>query len=265
MAHTNSTTHYSLPQFESSDKPAWLTDINGAFSDIDAGIYNAQDTANDAASDASQALLDAAAADSKATAADSKGAGAVASIAPAFDATATYNVGDLVMYNSLLYRCKEAISVPGAWTGSTNWARRYVSVEIPRQLGDLRNVSVGSAQEEQVLEFNGTNWVPSSQPKKNIITSISFNETYANARAYIKNNWVYITYQGEATTHSAGDTIMTIPSAYRPDGNVFIPFASNATAYGNIILNASTGQVNVNQISSATQSGRLYFTLVYPL
>ena len=34
MAHTNSTTNYSLPQFLPTDKPAWLTDVNGAFSDI---------------------------------------------------------------------------------------------------------------------------------------------------------------------------------------------------------------------------------------
>ena len=123
MAHTNSTTHYELPQFVTTDKPAWLTDFNGAMSAIDTGIYNAQDKADDAAADATQALSDAAGADSKATTADGKGSGAVASIAPAFDNTATYSVGDLVMYNNLLYVCRVAITVPGAWTGTTNWTR----------------------------------------------------------------------------------------------------------------------------------------------
>lgn len=123
MAHTNSTTHYNLPQFESTDKPAWLTDVNGAMSAIDTGIYNAQDKADDAASDATQALEDAAGAQSTASAADAKGSGAVASIAPAFSNTSTYAVGDLVMYNNLLYKCKLAVNTPGAWTGSVNWNR----------------------------------------------------------------------------------------------------------------------------------------------
>ena len=48
MSHTNSTTHYSLPQFVTSDKPAWLTDINNAYTAIDTGIYNAQTDATTA-------------------------------------------------------------------------------------------------------------------------------------------------------------------------------------------------------------------------
>ena len=127
MAHTNSTTHYSLPQFVTTDKPAWLTDFNGAMSNIDTGIYNAQDKADDAAEDATQALSDAADAQTTANTADGKGSGAVASIAPTFDNTATYSVGDYVMYNNLLYVCRVAITVPGAWTGSANWTRATVN------------------------------------------------------------------------------------------------------------------------------------------
>lgn len=123
MAHTNSTTHYSLPQFLTTDKPAWLTDINNAFSDLDTAVYNAQSKANTADTNASQALLDAADAASAASGADAKGSGAVASLADTFQTTETYAVGDLVIYNSLLYICTAAVSEPGAWTGSTNWSR----------------------------------------------------------------------------------------------------------------------------------------------
>lgn len=42
MSHSNNTTHYNFPQFISTDTPAWLTDVNGAFSDIDAEIYARQ-------------------------------------------------------------------------------------------------------------------------------------------------------------------------------------------------------------------------------
>lgn len=127
MSHTNSTTNYSLPQFVTTDKPAWLTDINTAYSAIDTGMHNAQTKANTADTNASQALLDAASAASAASAADAKGAGAVASLADTFQPTETYAVGDLVIYNNLLYVCSTAVTDPGTWTGSTNWSR--VTVE----------------------------------------------------------------------------------------------------------------------------------------
>ena len=48
MAHTNNTPNYNLPQFLGTDKPAWLTDINNAMSDIDAAIAAAKSTADTA-------------------------------------------------------------------------------------------------------------------------------------------------------------------------------------------------------------------------
>ena len=42
MAHTNSTTHYNLPQFITTDKPAWLTDVNNAYTAIAAGMHTAK-------------------------------------------------------------------------------------------------------------------------------------------------------------------------------------------------------------------------------
>lgn len=147
MSHTNSTTNYNLPQFVPSDKPAWLTDINAAFSDIDGTMKNNADAAAAAQGDATQALTDAATADGKATTADAKGAGAVASIEVAFDPTTIYAVGALVMYNSLLYRCTVAVITPGPWTGSANWERVTVDSMIPRSAQDIptapgSNVSV---------------------------------------------------------------------------------------------------------------------------
>ncbi len=55
MSHTNSTTNYNLPQFVGTDQPAWLTDINGAFSGIDTAIKNASDAATTAGTDATTA------------------------------------------------------------------------------------------------------------------------------------------------------------------------------------------------------------------
>lgn len=123
MGHTNSTTNYSLPQFVSSDKPAWLTDINGAFSDIDTAVKAAKDAGDDAQSDATQALSDAGDALTAANTAGSKASGALSSIAEVFDNATTYSVGEFVLYNNLLYVCTVAVTTPGDWTGATNWAR----------------------------------------------------------------------------------------------------------------------------------------------
>lgn len=137
MSHTNSTTNYALPQFITTDKPAWLTDINNAFLAIDTGMDAAKDAADNAQSDATQALTDAGNASTAAATADAKGAGAVASIEAAFDATAVYAVGAKVMYNNLLYRCNVAVVTPGPWTGSANWERITVDSLIPETAGDL--------------------------------------------------------------------------------------------------------------------------------
>lgn len=46
MSHTNSTAHYELSQFLSTDTPGWLTDVNQDNAKIDTAIYNnAQDVA----------------------------------------------------------------------------------------------------------------------------------------------------------------------------------------------------------------------------
>lgn len=43
-----------------------------------------------------------------------------------FSTTKTYAVGDYVVYNLKLWRCKTAVSSAGAWTGTTNWEESYL-------------------------------------------------------------------------------------------------------------------------------------------
>lgn len=144
MAHTNSTPNYALPQFITTDKPAWLTDINGAFSDIDTGLDAAKDAADNAQGDATQALTDAGNAATAAATAGTKADGAIASLADAFSTALTYNEGDYVMYNSLLYVCIAAVTTPGAWTGVTNWDRITIEDIIPFS-ADALPITAGSS------------------------------------------------------------------------------------------------------------------------
>lgn len=57
------------------------------------------------------------------------------SIAPAYDQTATYSVGDLVMYARRLYECTTDISTPEAWD-STHWTR----TDIKSIIGDVETL-----------------------------------------------------------------------------------------------------------------------------
>lgn len=160
MSHTNSTTNYNLPQFLTSDKPAWLTDINNAFSDIDTAVYAAKSKADTAFTDAGNAQTDATTAINNAAAADAKGSGALASIEAAFDATTIYSVGAKVIYNSLLYRCIVAVVTPGPWTGSDNWERVNVDSLIAStesKIGSLASLATSDKTSivNAVNEVNG--------------------------------------------------------------------------------------------------------------
>lgn len=48
MSHTNTTTNYNLPQFVGTDKPSWLTDVNGAMTSIDTQMKANADSATSA-------------------------------------------------------------------------------------------------------------------------------------------------------------------------------------------------------------------------
>ncbi len=58
MSATNSTSNYELPIFLATDKPAWLTDWNGAMNAIDTAIHAAQAAADGAQTTASTATAD---------------------------------------------------------------------------------------------------------------------------------------------------------------------------------------------------------------
>lgn len=123
MSHSNYTDNYNLPQFAPTDKPAWLTDINGAFEDIDDTMRDIDDKATNAASDIAEIQEELPTTTATANAAKAGVDNLAASVADAFSTTSTYNVGDMVMYTNLLYKCHTAITTAGAWTGSINWER----------------------------------------------------------------------------------------------------------------------------------------------
>lgn len=56
MSFTNKTPNYNLPQWLGTDKPSWLVDVNGAFSNIDTAVKAAADSGSGADATAKAAL-----------------------------------------------------------------------------------------------------------------------------------------------------------------------------------------------------------------
>lgn len=250
MSHTNSTTNYSLPQFVTTDKPAWLTDVNNAYSAIDTGMHNAQTKANTADTNASQALLDAASASSAASAADAKGAGALSSIEVTFDSTAIYAVGATVIYNSLLYRCTVAVVTPGPWTGSVNWERVNVVSLIDTNAGAIAsNTSDITALQTANI---ATNYDLSIGALGDAIRFVKYGKA------------VQITLQALASVPSGSFiTLGTAPAGYRPYIQTFEDFRD--TSGRRLRLRIDTdGKVNIYNYDTAISStNNTYHTFTY--
>lgn len=239
MSHTNTTTNYGLPQFITTDKPAWLTDVNVAYSAIDTAMKNNQTAAASAQSDATQALSDASGADTKATTADSKASGAIASIADTFSATDTYNVGDLVIYNNLLYRCTVAITVPGAWSGSDNWTRETIENKIdalsgsniPMEAGSSTMINTKFGQVDSAInsKVSASDMIVKSKGDTNIQISADGYDT----RTIAANNSVFKCIVGVAIT--ANTNIVPIQFYFDENGNIILRtrnLTSLNTTYG---------------------------------
>ncbi len=249
MSHTNSTTNYNLPQFLTSDKPAWLTDVNNAYADIDSAIYAAQTKADTAFTDAGNAQTDATTAINNAAAADAKGSGALASIETAFDPATIYSVGARVMYNSLLYRCIVAVTTPGPWTGSDNWERITVDSLISTtdsKIGNLTSLSTS----DKSSSVNAINEVNGKVNSINSELSISDYQLCPGAFLARYGKVVMLFVQG-ATAANLGAA--RIPEGYRPrrslayiNNDAASQGGCNIDAQGVITIGSSwTGATNI--------------------
>lgn len=156
MSSTNKTTYYELSQYIGTDKPTYLGDYNSDMLAIDTAIHEAAqdagtavstantanatattassnastalstansalETANSASTTATTASNNASAALAAASAAETAAAAnTITNLAPAYDPTLTYTVGDLVTYideqgSGKLYKCIVAVSTPEAF------------------------------------------------------------------------------------------------------------------------------------------------------
>ena len=62
--------------------------------------------------------------------------GSQVSLAPAYDTTATYDVGDLIMYDYELYRCTTAVTIAEAFDAN-KWTRTTLAQEIINRIAAI--------------------------------------------------------------------------------------------------------------------------------
>ena len=97
-------------------------------------------------------------------------------------------------------------------------------------------------------------------------TSITWNESLASGSgAYQIGNMLFITYQGESATHTETDTLFVLPSGLRPVQNWIVNFVEDDKTFGTITIHSSNGKANINKIADNTQTGRVYFSISFPI
>lgn len=132
-------------------------------------------------------------------------------------------------------------------------------------LSGLSDTTITNPTSGEILSYNGNKWV--NIGVEDVTNQITWNETTVatGTKALKVNNMLFLTYMGENKTHAANDTIIVMPSGLRPISVGWrVAFAVNGLTYGNLVF-ASNGNVNINQINDDTQSGRIYFSVAYPI
>lgn len=93
-------------------------------------------------------------------------------------------------------------------------------------------------------------------------SKVTFNETPANYSMKAKNGVAYIEYNGATKAHALDTVLFTIPSGYRPGGDIFTP-SIQGIKYARVWIRANDGTVRISSVSSTTDAGRINFTISY--
>ena len=183
MSHTNSTTNYGLPEFLSSDKPAWMADINTAFATIDTEMKANADSASQANTDIGTMGLN---------------------MAPGYSNASTYSVGDIVMYNKRVYICDIAVTVPEEFD-SAKWSYYRMS-----DIGETANEDhelIGNTDISSVGDGTLTGAVSTlnANLSANVITVTPQADVVFNGQAIQVGNTVFCTGYWESANGIVGN------------------------------------------------------------
>lgn len=191
-----------------------------------------------------------------------------ANIAPDYDATSTYAVGDWCIYSGTLYQCNTAIPVaeafdPTHWTakkvvdafadiedeldGKVNTTDFYAT-NLPIESGSATNtksyIDSGLSGKQNTISDSGWLPLPLASGVSNYGDSVSNYRKIGNVVYY--NIWV------EKSGLVWGSQVATMPSGYRPIGE-----STSSGRYGNGICNfsvATNGSINFLATTNTSSS-----------
>lgn len=248
MSHTNNTTNYGLPQFLSSDRPAWMADINVAFADIDAQMKTNADAASAAQTTADDAVLNG---------------------APGYSNLSTYAVGDVVNYLGRVYKCDIAVTTPEAFD-SAKWSYYRLSDAsaqldvIDSEIGSTDISGIGDGSITGALSAVNSNLSARANESYTITTTgctASNNETYAHfVPTYIDyaNNLKYgiAVVQLSLTMTDTTATISGLPK--NASGSYYVDFINSYGTVDKVFQLAPNG-TSISR-SSGISSGQTFTT-----
>ena len=194
-----------------------------------------------------------------------------ANIAPDYDATSTYAVGDWCIYNGTLYQCNTAIPIAEAFD-PTHWTAKKVvdafadiedeldgkvdttdfyATNLPIESGSATNTkdyidSGLSGKEDTLTTTTGT-----------ITASSNVSLIRPNAIKWGKVKTLNCVFQVTGTT----STIGTIPSAFAPTNT--IDFSVNGDSGHGCRLQIVAGNTSIAIASAPTQNEYYAFTVTY--
>ena len=128
----------------------WYYYLNGTWTD--GGAYNSTAVQTDTTLSVSGKAADAKKVGDEVADLKTMDSNLVSSIAPAYDASSTYAVGEKVMYDGKLYECSTAITTAEAWNAS-HWSAITVS-KYDTDFTDLKSALDGTVISESTLDMS---------------------------------------------------------------------------------------------------------------
>ena len=190
-----------------------------------------------------------------ATAIQTSGTTSLYVIADAFDSTATYDVGDYVIYNSSLYKCTTAVSVAGAFDPS-DWEVVQVMDEIPDNLAGA--IAMTQAQWDAIVDK--TAWRNAHKNSYLIITDAPNLNPTASDIEYSSGVTVKQAIDGKANTSSFTKKTQALSSAVTVTANSIDSqtFSVTDSVFGIVVGFAITNSTNFSIVQAYIEGTTLY-------
>ena len=239
MGHTNSTANLALPQFVGSDKPTWLGDINGAFSDIDAYVGTNDAAVAAAASDASSAISQASAAVSTANNANTT-AGNASTVA-----------------NNAIGVANNAVAIAGVVDGKVGLLADLNTTDrtsIVNAINEVYDITIGA--DEVSVTADGVKTY--AQILADLFGAIDVSKINAKSRMSVFNSGSNATHYQSIVVKSTSEIAFSEAGVASADGAAATVYTLGATGKGEYGHGTT-----YNDFSSSVPASGFKFTVIY--